>query len=78
MHLGNIQAAAGRLQEALEALQLSWQKAADAWHDERSQYVEEKQLKPIAEQVTISVPAIGQMSQVLAAASRELNDTDRR
>ncbi|MEZ6058687.1 MAG: hypothetical protein R3C01_18450 [Planctomycetaceae bacterium] len=74
MHLGNIQAAAGRLQEALEALQLSWQKTADAWHDERSQFVEEKQLRPLAEQVIITVPAIGHMSQVLATAARELNE----
>lgn len=74
MHIGNIQAAAGRLQEALEALQLAWQKTADYWHDERSRQVEEELLRPIAEEATIALPAVSQISQLLAAAARELNE----
>jgi hypothetical protein len=74
MHIGNLQGSAGRLQEALETLQLAWQRAADHWRDERSQAIEEECLRPLAQEVNAALPAISHMAQVLAQAARECNE----
>lgn len=74
MHPGNLNAAAGRLQEALEALQLAWQNAQDQWQDENSRHIEETLLRPIANEISKALPAISHMTQVLAQAERELTE----
>lgn len=74
MHIGNLQAAAGRLQDALEQLQLAWDRAGEDWRDENSRRVQEELLAPLAHEVLSAVPAIGQMSQSLQQAVRECSD----
>ena len=74
MHPGNLQAAAGRLQEALEALQIAWTAASDHWRDDVSRRVEAESLRPIAEEVAAAIPAISHMAQVLSHAARECDE----
>lgn len=74
MHVGNLQAAAGRLQDALDQLQLAWQRTRNEWCDENSRFVEEELLQPLAEEVKGALPAIGLMSQTLQQAVRECNE----
>ena len=74
MHVGNLQAGAGKLQESLEALQLSWGRVSDAWRDEPSRRFEEEHLRHVAEDVQAVLPAVGQVVQVLQTANRELSD----
>lgn len=74
MHVGNLQAAAGRLQDALDQLQLAWQRTRDEWCDENSRFVEEELLQPLAEEVQGALPAIGLMSQTLQQAVRECHE----
>ncbi len=74
MHVGNLQAAAGRLQDALDQLQLAWQRTRNEWRDENSRFVEEELLQPLAEEVKGALPAIGLMSQTLQQAVRECNE----
>jgi len=74
MHIGNLSAAAGRLQEALEALQIAWGNVSNEWHDERSRKLEEDYLRPLAQEVNTALPAIGIMAQTLGQASRELDE----
>ena len=74
MQTGNLQAAAGRLQDALEQVLRAWEQTRDQWHDENSRHIEEKILAPLAQAVTGSIPFIGQMSQALQQAARECNE----
>jgi hypothetical protein len=74
MHLGNLQAAAGRLQDALEQLQLAWDQTGEQWRDENSRRIQEELLEPLAHEVLAAIPAIGQMSQALQQAARECNE----
>ncbi|MCA9053758.1 MAG: hypothetical protein KDA75_07965 [Planctomycetaceae bacterium] len=74
MHVGNLQAAVGRLQDALDQLQLAWDQTRDQWQDENSRHIEEELLAPLAHEVKLSLPAIGQMSAALQQAVRECNE----
>jgi division protein CdvB (Snf7/Vps24/ESCRT-III family) len=74
MHVGNLQAAAGRLQDALDQLQRAWQRTCDEWRDENSRSVEEELLQPLAEEVKGALPAIGLMSQTVQQAVRECSE----
>lgn len=74
MHVGNLQAAAGRLQDALDQLLVVWEQTRDQWQDENSRHIEEELLAPLAQQVKASIPIIGQMSQALQQAARECNE----
>ncbi len=74
MHLANLQAAAGRLQEALEKLQLAWDQTREHWRDENARVLEEELLQPLIREVKLAAPAIGQMSQVLQQAARECEE----
>lgn len=74
MHVGNLQAAAGRLQDALDQLHLAWQRTCEEWRDENSRYIEEELLQPLAEEVKGALPAIGLMSQTLQQAVRECGE----
>ena len=74
MHTGNLQAASGRLQDALEQLLLAWEQTRDHWHDENSRHLEEEVLAPLAHEVKQAIPAIGQMSLALQQAFRECNE----
>ena len=42
MQPGNIVAAAGRMQEAMEQLQIHWGSTRDHWNDSMSQHFEER------------------------------------
>lgn len=74
MHVGNLQAASGRLQDALDQLLLAWDQTREQWHDENARHIEEELLEPIAKELKASIPAIGQMSQLLQQAVRECNE----
>lgn len=74
MNLGNVQAGAGRLQEALESLQRVWADTAEHWQDDNSRHIEEQHLRPVAEEVSAALTAIGHLSTVLQTARRELEE----
>jgi hypothetical protein len=74
MHVGNLQAAASRLKDALDQLQLAWQRTREEWRDENSRSLEEERLQPLAEEVKGALPAIDLMSQTLQRAVRECSE----
>lgn len=74
MQTGNLQAASGRLQDALEQLLLAWEQTSDQWRDENSRHIEDDILAPLAQAVSGSIPFIGQLSQALQQAARECNE----
>lgn len=74
VHPGNLQAAAGRLQEALEKLQRAWSAASDEWRDENSRHIEEQLLAPLSAEVSAALPAIDHLAQTLARAARECEE----
>jgi hypothetical protein len=74
MHPGNISSSSGRLQEALEQLQLAWSATSDVWRDSQSENVRVNHLEPMAREVTIALPAISHLLQVIAQAKRELDE----
>ena len=74
MQPGNISSAAGRIQEALEELQVAWSTASDHWRDASSENIAENRLKPIEHEVRIALPAISHLLQVLSQAKRELEE----
>jgi hypothetical protein len=74
MHTGNLQAAAGRLQDALEQLLIAWERTGEHWRDENSRRIQVELLDPLAHEVLAAVPAIGQMSTSLQQAVRECQE----
>ncbi|MCA9045611.1 MAG: hypothetical protein KDA69_14890 [Planctomycetaceae bacterium] len=74
MNLGNLQSSAGRLQEAVDVLMERWENTRDVWRDERARKLEEEYLMPLREQLAITLPAVGLMTQAIAAAQRDLNE----
>jgi hypothetical protein len=74
MNTGNIQSAVGRLQEALDTLQIAWGQTAEVWRDENSRLFEEERLKVVAEEVSAAIPAISNLAQVIQAAHRDLEE----
>ena len=69
MQPGNILAAAGRMQEAVEQLQIAWSTTKDHWNDAQALQFEEDQLRPIFERINTALPAMNQMAQALQQAS---------
>lgn len=74
MRGGNLQSGSGQLQEAFEKLQEAWAATREHWSDQNAVAFEETYLKTIAEEVSHSLPAIGQMSQTLGNAVRECEE----
>lgn len=74
MQPGNISSASGRIQEALEELQIAWSATSDHWRDSSSENIAENRLKPIEHEVRAALPAISQLVQVLQQARRELEE----
>lgn len=74
MNVGNLQSANGRLQEALQQLQLVWASAADEWNDVNSRVFEEEHMRVIVEEASAAIPAISHLAQQLQAAQRELEE----
>lgn len=74
MNTGNIQSAVGRLQDALDTLQIAWGQTAEVWRDENSRLFEEERLRTVAEEVSAAIPAISNLAQVIQAAQRDLEE----
>jgi hypothetical protein len=74
MNTGNLQAARGRIEEALELLQLDWRTAAETWTDRNAEQFAEGHLQPVWEEFRTALPAISHLVQVVQAASRELEE----
>jgi hypothetical protein len=74
MNTGNIQSAVGRLQEALDTLQIAWGQTAEVWRDENSRLFQEERLRVVAEEVSAAIPAISNLAQVIQAAQRDLEE----
>ncbi|WP_437224442.1 hypothetical protein SH661x_003632 [Planctomicrobium sp. SH661] len=74
MRGGNLQAAGGRMQEALEELRLAWNVTREHWQDQQAAHFEQKYLRQINEDLIAAFPAINQMSQTLGAASRDCTE----
>lgn len=74
MRIGNLQSSGGRMQEALEMLQVSWMATREHWQDQQAQLFEEKYLKKINEEFTAAFPAISQVSQAFGAAERDCSE----
>ena len=74
MHIGNFQAASGRLQESLEQLQFAWADSAELWRDANASEFEEQHLRLIFEEFQTALPAVSQLTQLLQSAVRELEE----
>jgi len=74
MHVGNLQAAGGRIQEALEELHLAWQLTREHWQDQQAVLFEEKVLRKIDEDLAVAFPALSQMTQTMNTASRDCDE----
>ena len=74
MNTGNLQAARGRIEEALEQLQLDWRTASETWTDHNAEQFAEGHLQPVWEEFRTALPAMSQLVQVVQAASRELEE----
>lgn len=74
MNTGNLQAARGRIQDALEKLHLDWHVASQTWVDHNADQFSEHYLQPIREEFQTALPAISQLTQVVQSASRELEE----
>ncbi len=74
MHVGNFQAASGRLQESLEQLQLAWADAAELWRDSNADQFEEQHLRQIFDEFKTALPAVSQLTQIVQSAVRELEE----
>jgi len=78
MQPGNIVAAAGRMQEAMEQLQIQWSSTRDHWNDSMAQHFEDQQIRPIFERINIALPAMTQMAQALQQALTQCNEPGER
>lgn len=74
MNTGNLQAARGRIQEAIEQLELDWRTASETWVDRNADQFSEQHLQPIWEEFQSALPAIAKLVQVVQAARRELEE----
>jgi len=74
MNVGNVQAASGRLQDALQELQLAWSGATEIWKDTNARSFDEQYLRSIAEEINVAIPAVSHLAQVLQTARRELEE----
>ena len=74
MRVGNLQSGAGQLQDALEKLLIAWEQTREVWDDARAKQFEETYLRPISEEVSMAVPAVGHMSQTMGTAVRECEE----
>jgi hypothetical protein len=74
MRPGNLQAAAGRIQEALDELNLAWHETREVWKDQQAALFEEKVLQKIREELVAAFPGVSQMAQTMGAASRECSE----
>jgi hypothetical protein len=74
MHIGNLQSAGGRLQEAVEQLQFAWGATAEYWRDANAAEFEEQHLRAVFEEFQAVMPAVSQLTQVIQAAVRELEE----
>ena len=78
MQPGNIVAAAGRMQEAMEQLQIAWSSVHDHWNDGKAQKFEADQIRPIIERINTALPAMNQMAQALQQASIQCGEPGER
>jgi hypothetical protein len=74
MNTGNLQAARGRIEEALEQLRNDWRAASETWADQNAAQFAEIQLQPVWEEFQTALPAISQLVQVVQAAGRDLEE----
>lgn len=74
MRPGNLQAAAGRIQEALEELNLVWNETHEVWKDQQAAMFEEKVLQKIRGELGAAFPGVSQMAQTMGAAGRECSE----
>lgn len=74
MNLGNLQSAAGRIQEALEDLQVAWAATREHWDDQPARDFEEQVLAVISQEVSTAFPALGQLTQSFQAAGRACSE----
>jgi hypothetical protein len=78
MHPGNIIAAAGRMQEAMEQLQIAWGGVRDHWTDGMAQRFEDDHIRPIFERINVALPAPNQMAQALQQAQIQCGEPGER
>ncbi len=78
MQPGNIVAAAGRMQEAMEQMQIAWSSTRDHWNDGQAQRFDEEQIRPVFERINIALPAMSQMAQALQQALIQCNEPGER
>lgn len=74
MNIGNLQSNAGRLQDALDVLLQRWEKTRELWKDERSERLEEEFLRPLKEELMVTLPAVSLMAQTIGHARRQLDE----
>lgn len=77
MHLGQHQSSIQRLADSLEVLQGVWGRVREEWRDERGQQFEAEEWPRLQEAVKRAIPAIARLSEVMMAAQRECEDSNR-
>ena len=78
MQPGNIVAAAGRMQEAMEQMQIAWSSTREHWTDGLAERYQEEQIRPIFERINIALPAMSQMALALQQALIQCNEPGER
>ncbi|MFG0333933.1 MAG: hypothetical protein ACF8TS_11270 [Maioricimonas sp. JB049] len=74
MRPGSFQSGSGHLQEAMEKLQRRWADVCEHWDDANRREFEDNHLTPLLREASALLPAIGQISETVAAAVRELEE----
>ena len=74
MRPGSFQSGSGHLQEAMDKLRRRWADVCEHWDDANRRELEENHLAPLFHEATALLPSIGQISETVAAAVRELEE----
>lgn len=74
MRPGRFHSGSGHLQEAMDRLRRRWADVCEHWDDSNRRELEENHLTPLLRETAALLPAIGQISETVAAAVRELEE----
>ena len=77
MKIVDLHTGAARLADALDQLEVAWQRTKVSWNDESRRHFEAEHLAPITPTIRMTLDAVSRLSEVLGRAERECLDEDR-
>ncbi len=77
MKIVDLHTGAARLSDALEQLEVAWQRTQLSWNDESRRHFEAEHLAPITPTIRMTLDAVSRLAEVLGRAERECLDEDR-